>query len=231
MLSVDGRPLFANALEQLAREFEVEQLAFRVAYRPEAFITEWQAGKHAYGLPSTVTVGRITDGPIGALVSCCRFFRCETLVVVAGDVFFCVPSFVTLRQFHRSHGGPMSVAVAHGTPTSRPSTLQVSESGGLVGYCRKEMTTREDLINAGLYVIRPDQIGWLLDDFARHEAQTGESVEYKEDELWRLTVERPDRARFFVLPGGIVNVNTPEDLASAQSLARGDPAFDNSGAR
>ena len=64
-----------------------------------------------------------------------------------------------------------------------------------------------------------NRVGWLIDDVGKHQTGQRQRAEYKEDNLWALTLRRPDRARFFTLSGTIVNVNTPEDLINAETLA------------
>jgi NDP-sugar pyrophosphorylase family protein len=211
--------LFANAFDSLLRDFAVDQVIFRVAHRPEAFIEAWQADQYALPVPSSIVVGHPADGPIGALTSCCRLLDCERILCVAGDVYFQVSSFQELRNFHFAGDQPMTVSIGHGTPTNYPSTLDVDESGCLTHFCRKELTNSDDLINAGLYVVDRNRVGWLIDDVGKHQTGQRQRAEYKEDNLWALTLRRPDRARFFTLSGTIVNVNTPEDLINAETLA------------
>jgi NDP-sugar pyrophosphorylase family protein len=219
-LAVEGKPLFANALDRIIQDFRVERMAFRLAYRPEDFVRRWQEGEYLPSVPSILLIGHPTDGPIGAFVSSCCFLSGDTFVGVYGDVFFDVESFAPMLEFHVAHKNAMTVAIAHGLPTRRPSTLTIDPNGTLVNYCRKEMTDSEDYINAGLYVVERGRADWLFRDYEQHRVRTDSKVEYKEDELWRLSLNRPDRARFFPLPGRVVNVNRPEDLQNAGRLAK-----------
>jgi NDP-sugar pyrophosphorylase family protein len=219
LLNIADKPLLLSSVERLITAFNVGQLVFRVAFKADLFVNNWQQGQYPVSVPSTVMVGNLADGPIGAMVSCLRFLDSRTVVFAGGDIYYDEFSFEQMLQFHKQQGTGFTVGVAKSTPSRRPSTLRVGFQSELIEFSRKELTGVEDLINASLYLVDPGKAEWLIDDYER-ECKTNENLsEYKEDHLWRLLLNRPDRAKLFVLPGMIVNVNSPEDLAHARSLA------------
>jgi NDP-sugar pyrophosphorylase family protein len=219
LLEVDGRPLFLRSLENFIQQFGVQRVIYRIAYRAEIFAGLWADGQFRLSVPTAVLVGELNDGPIGALASCLEFIRTNTFVFVGGDILYDVSSVEPMLCFHSNHGVGFTVGVASGNPTKRPSTLWIGSDRELERFERPDVTQPEDLINASLYLVEPEKVGWLLEDFHRHRHGPDSEKEYKEDHLWRLVLRRPDRARLFRLPGRVVNVNTPEDLTIARSLA------------
>jgi NDP-sugar pyrophosphorylase family protein len=219
LLEVDGIPLVMQPLEQLIRELPIARIVYRVAYRADLFVERWHSGAFNLGVPASVVVGQIWDGPIGALVSSLQFLRADTFLFVGGDMWYQVPSFASIVAFHRQHESGMTVGVAHSLPSQRPSTLQIGNDHQLQSYTRKEQTTPGDLINASFYLVNPEQVDWLITDYTEGHLPNTPPSEYKEDHLWRLVQNRPDRARFFELPGRVVNINSPQDLENARVIA------------
>lgn len=216
--TVGDAPLMLSATQQQIDELRVQRVVFRVAHRSEEFFRRWTDDEFAVSVPSSILVGRLSDGPIGALADTSHALRGQTVLFTGGDVFYAIEEFGSFLEFHHSHDAPISVGVARSVPSQRPSTLSIGRNHELAGFERKASTTSEDLINASFYLVDSARIDWLIEDYWRAKA-TSPGVQYKEDELWQLVLRRPDRARIFQLPGTVVNVNRREQLLLAQELA------------
>jgi NDP-sugar pyrophosphorylase family protein len=218
LLEVGGRPLLLSAIDQMCAEFAIERVTFRVAYQADVFVGRWSAGGLPVPVRSSVLVGRLNDGPIGALADTSSLLRGQRVLFSGGDVYYRITTFQTMVTFHDSHRAPMTVGVARSVPTRRPSTLVPSADGSLDRWERKPISTSTDLINASLYLVDTDRIGWLKEDWESTSTNVG-GQEYREDNLWQLILHRPDRARLFELDGVIVNVNTQDQLEAAKQLS------------
>lgn len=216
LLAVGGRPLLLSAVDLMCRTLAIERVIFRVAYRAGEFIEQWSAGVLPVPVRSTVLVGQLNDGPIGALGDTSDLLRGQLVLFTGGDVFYQVTNIQDLLAYHNEHSAPVTIGVARSVPTRQPSTLVVASDGSLRQWERKQRSTPDDLINASLYLVDTDRIGWLYEDWR---PRSSSNAEYKEDDLWRLTLDRPDRARLFELDGVVVNVNTVDQLAAARALS------------
>ena len=218
LLEVDEAPLLLSSVDQVVREFGIQRIVYRVAFQAERFVSAWFAGALRPHLKSNVLVGRLGEGPIGALLDSAQLIGPQTILFTSGDVFFKVDSFASMLAYHVSHDAPITVGAAHSIPSTRPSTLVADAGGTLLRYERKERTDDTDLLNAGVYLVDSGSIDWLVDDWRRATA-LAPSREYKEDHLWCLIQGRPDRGRIFVLPGMMINVNSVDQLEAARELA------------
>jgi D-glycero-alpha-D-manno-heptose 1-phosphate guanylyltransferase len=218
LLQVGAAPLLLSAVDQFVAELGIERVVYRVAFQADRFVDAWMRGDYRLSVPSNVLVGDLANGPIGAVVDSTELLGGQTILFSGGDVYYLISTFRSMLAYHRSHGAPITVGVARSVPSRRPSTLVPDGDGVLLEYERKELTDAGDLINASLYLVESGRIDWLAADW-RQAAARHSGREYKEENLWRLIRGRPDRARLFVLPGTIVNVNSAAELHEARLLA------------
>ena len=89
----------------------------------------------------------------------------------------------------------------------------------LIDYTRKPLTTSTDLINAGLFFVNRNSVDWLVQDYFLWQQKNIEPEQYKEDNLWKLILNNPERALLFKLTGQVVNVNSNDEFQIASQLA------------
>lgn len=91
-------------------------------------------------------------GPLGPMVRSLVHTRSRTFAC-AGD-FHCDFSWREFEKFHDAHGLPVSILVAKSIPAPSGARFHLTD-GNISGWERVSMTTRDDLINIGCYIVDP----------------------------------------------------------------------------
>lgn len=117
--------------------------------------------------------------------------------------------FDALLRFHRSHDGPLTVALFHTLSPSNSGIARLDASGHITNFEEKPAHPQSDLANAGVYIARRE-LGRFLP--ARGFA------DFALDVFPRLAGEM----RGFVIEGNVLDVGTPE---SYQETLREWPRF------
>ena len=219
LVNIEGKPLMMHSLPILVKTLDINLVIYRIAHKADVFAREFNQGNLNLYVPTTMSIGHVFDGPIGAMVQLISLIDAEVIVFVAGDAFFDGVNFQEALQFHRSHQAGLTVTVAQSPPTKRPSTLSVNQQHILTDYTRKSLTTSNDLINAGLYFVNRTAVDWLVQDYYLWQQNLTKPEQYKEDNLWKLILNKPERALLFKLTGQVVNVNSNDELQFATQLS------------
>ena len=144
-------------------------------------------------------------GTAGAVKLAQRYLQdAPDFLVMNGDSFLEI-DFRQLIQFHRAHGGLVSMAVLRVQNATRYGTVKVDAGGRVVGFAEKTGGDSPGLINAGVYVFNrrvfehiPDGPASLERDVFPHLFDHG-----------MYALERH---------GMFIDIGTPEDYARAQRL-------------
>lgn len=216
LVQIGGAPLLTNAWPALARAFEVRQVLVRAAHEYPRFVEFARNYEGVLGMPVTVSVGRTGDGPVGAMAEMLEYLGGDPVIFVAGDAYFSDPDLAAVRSFHQGHDADMTIVAARSVPTRRPSVLTVGVDACLAGAHRPDLTGADDLLNAGLYVVRQPAADWLV-PAGRRWRREHPRTPMKEDSLWAAVRGDAARARVFVLATPVVNVNTGDQLRAARA--------------
>ena len=219
LVSIEGKPLMMLSLPVLVKTLDINLVIYRIAHKADIFAHQFNQGSLNLDVPTTMSIGNVFDGPIGAMVQMISMIDAEVIAFVAGDAFFDGVDFQEALQFHRSHQAGLTVTIAQSLPTKRPSTLSVNQQHVLIDYTRKPLTTSTDLINAGLFFVNRNSVDWLVQDYFLWQQKHIEPEQYKEDNLWKLILNNPERALLFKLTGQVVNVNSNDEFQIASQLA------------
>jgi NDP-sugar pyrophosphorylase family protein len=144
-------------------------------------------------------------GTAGALKLAAPFLQdSPSFIVMNGDSFLEI-DLESLLSFHRSKGGPITVAVVRVPNTSRYGTVVVGSDDRIARF--EEKTGREvpGLINAGIYVVERDVLRQIPDGSG--------SLERDVFPQW---LKRNIYA--FESSGVFIDIGTPEDYAKAQAI-------------
>lgn len=205
LLDVGGEPLLGHILKKLGR----------AGLQPDT----------VYVQPGDVMVTRYVEANVSR--SNIEFLPCDRelgpfywirnvyqrvprrILAVYGD--FYAPSLDIQRFVEHAERIDTSVVAAIGDslPTTQAAVFDIE--GPLVrDWTRKQQNQAGDLLNVGCYLIQHD---------AQVDATFAGCESFLEDDFFpRLIPER--RFGVYVVPGRFINVNTPDNLASARLLAR-----------
>ena len=125
-------------------------------------------------------------------------------VVMNGDSFLEF-DFVQLLNFHRSHGGQVSMAVRSVPDASRYGTVQLDAKKRVIGFCEKNNSKAPGIINGGIYLFKQAVLQYFPDGPASLE----------KDIFPRLLEHGVYGAE---QRGMFIDIGTPDDYARAQAL-------------
>lgn len=104
-------------------------------------------------VPAKVKVDARMSGPMGPMIrsllhSKTRVFGC------AGD-FYCDFSWSEFEKFHEAQGLPISILVSKSIPAPGGARFLIGENAIITGWERVRITTNDDRINMGCYIVDP----------------------------------------------------------------------------
>lgn len=125
-------------------------------------------------------------------------------LVMNGDSFLEF-NFLQLLDFHRQHGGLVSMAVRSVRDASRYGTVQLDACKRVIGFCEKNNSGAPGIVNGGVYLIRRIAL--------QHFPEGPASLE--KDVFPRLL----DHGVYGAEQSGMfIDIGTPDDYARAQAL-------------
>jgi len=127
-------------------------------------------------------------------------------LVLNGDSFVEI-DFGRFVEFHRGHGGIVSIATRRVPDSSRYGTVRVDASNQVVSFLEKTGVQTPGLVNAGAYLFRRNVLDFIPD-----------GPTSLEKDVFPGLLER----RVFAAEqsGMFIDIGTPEDYAQAQALSR-----------
>ena len=144
-------------------------------------------------------------GTAGAVKLAQRYLQdVPDFLVMNGDSFLEI-DFRQLIQFHRAHGGVVSMAVRRVQNATRYGTVKVDAGGRVVGFSEKTGCDSPGLINAGVYVFNRGVLDHIPDGPASLERD--------------VFPQLLDHGMYALEQHGMfIDIGTPEDYARAQQL-------------
>jgi len=125
--------------------------------------------------------------------------------VMNGDSFM-ETDFCRMLEFHRAHGGLVSMAALHVQNSNRYGRVEADSSGRVIKFAEKTGDNSPGLINAGVYVFDRGVLEHIPDG----------SASLEQDVFPQLL----DRGiHVFEQHGMFIDIGTPEDYARAQSIS------------
>jgi NDP-sugar pyrophosphorylase family protein len=144
-------------------------------------------------------------GTAGALKFAeCYLKKVPIFFVMNGDSFLEL-DFAAFLQFHRQHGGLVSMAVCQVSDSSRYGTVQMNDDRRVVGFYENTQQKVPGVINAGTYIV---------DRAVLNDIPSGASSLEKD-----IFPHLLDRGVYgFEQTGVFIDIGTPEDYARADAL-------------
>jgi NDP-sugar pyrophosphorylase family protein len=127
-------------------------------------------------------------------------------LVMNGDSFLEM-NFSRFLNFHREHGGIMSMAARKVPDATRYGTVQSDEKGRVTGFIEKTEKKGEGLINGGVYIFRHAMLQQIPDGPCSLEKDIFPSL-------------LPSGVYAVEQDGMFIDIGTPEDYARAQTLCQ-----------
>ena len=204
MVEVGGYPFLEHELLHL-REFGIRTIILAVSHRHEAIEQRFGDGTP---LELSITYSRETHplGTAGALRNALPLVYGDEVLVLNGDSFTDV-DYGELLQFHRTHGGKLTMSAFHNSDCRDYGRLQISE-GQVLGFVEKEHSdSSPGYINAGVYV------------FSRGLIQSirPEVVASLENELFPSLIASGERIYAYCTKGYFIDMGTPQRLQKLRS--------------
>jgi len=194
-------------LELLIRQLSHQgicRLVLCTGYLSDQIENEFDDGR-AWGVAIEYSKEPCPLGTAGAVKLAQRYLLDRPdFLVMNGDSFLEI-DFRQLIQFHRAHGGLVSMAVSRVPNATRYGTVEVDAGGRVIGFAEKTGSESPGLINAGVYVFNHAVLEHIPDRPASLER----------DVFPRLL----DRGLYALEQHGMfIDIGTPEDYARAQQL-------------
>jgi NDP-sugar pyrophosphorylase family protein len=199
-----GDKSFLQLLVQQLRRQGIRRLVMCTGYLADQVESEFGDG---HGLDTEIKYSREMEplGTAGAVkLAQATLGQVSEFLVMNGDSFLEI-DLDRLIQFHRRHGGLVTIAVVGVENASRYGTVQVDSAQKVIGFMEKAGDISPGLINGGVYVFDPKALehipsepGSLEKDIFPHLVSYG---------VYALEHH-----------GMFIDIGTPEDYARAQQL-------------
>ncbi len=126
----------------------------------------------------------------------------DTLIACAVDMHAKI-DYKELLKLHKKQRKPVTIVVAKTYPTPKAMTFKIK--GGLLNSCKRvEMSTANEYINIGVYVVNSELINYIPKDLGS----------FYEDDLFKIFVKERIAAAY-IMPDKGFNINTPYNLLCA----------------
>jgi NDP-sugar pyrophosphorylase family protein len=199
-----GNKSFLHLLAQQLRRQGISQLVMCTGYLADQIESEFGDGS---SLDVEIRYSKETQplGTAGAVKLAERYLKASSeFLVMNGDSFLEIDLHQFI-QFHREHGGLISMAVVEVEDASRYGTVQVDTDQKVTGFLEKAGSDRPGLVNGGVYVFHPGVLEYIPDGPASLEKDVFPRLLSK----GVYALERQ---------GMFIDIGTPEDYARAQQL-------------
>ncbi|MBQ9473210.1 MAG: nucleotidyltransferase family protein [Bacteroidales bacterium] len=202
MAPVAGRPFVEYLFDQLVH-YRFDHIVLSTGYKHEAI--EGRFGTAYRGMELTYAREETPLGTGGGLRNALQFCREETVTVLNGDTLFLV-DHESLSEFHRSHGGDLTIVLRQVGDTSRYGSVAVDGDHRIVSFTEKGAAQGAGLINGGIYAVNRR----LLLPYP-----VGQKFSFEKDVLESRYRDIP----FYAMPcnGYFIDIGVPDDYRRAQS--------------
>lgn len=203
LIEVDGKPLIVRHLQYLA-----EAGVRNVVVNAHHLADQLEDVLKNHGVPIDVTLVRETRllGTAGGVRNALHLLGERPFVVLYVDVAAFHQPLADIIEWHNRHGADATLCCYRSGTTFGKGVLEVDREGRVVGFTEKAPDARPGLVNAGLYVLRPD----LLDRLSR-----GVASDFGHD-VFPDVLARGRSLRAYRLPQPVLDIGTPEALAALQ---------------
>lgn len=208
LVEVAGKPIIVRQLELLA-EHGVDRVLVLTGHLGDAFPPVLGDGA-AWGLELSYRRELTPRGTAGALKDAADFIDDATLVLY-GDVVMDV-DLTHMMTCHRATDAAATLAVHPNDHPQDSDLVEVDERGMIHRFHPKPRPAGgayENLVNAALYVVRPELL--------RH---VGDGPEDLARDVFPRLLERGGRLRAYKTADYLKDVGTPERLAAVAALIR-----------
>lgn len=197
---VAGRPFLDWLLDDLSR-LGLQRIILATGYGSDQIEDRY---REAYK-KMTVVISRETIplGTGGAIQLACKHARADQVLILNGDTFAAWNTADLLRASTQT-GAPITLGLKHLVNPDRYGTVTLENSR--ITSFQEKRPQPAGLINAGIYLIRPDQIRWP--SFGK--------FSFERDILEPFCQE--GRLAGTIMPGPFIDIGIPEALAEAQTL-------------
>jgi NDP-sugar pyrophosphorylase family protein len=207
-------------LELLVRQLQhhgIRHLVMCTGFLAEQIENEFGDGS-AWGVDIEYSREQCPLGTAGAVHLAHPYLLDTTQFLVMNGDSFLESDFARLVQFHREHGGLVSMAVFRATDASRYGTVEVAAGNRVARFAEKTSVDAPGLVNAGVYVF----------DQAVFEYITPGPASLEKDVFPRIL-----QHGVYALEqhGMFIDIGIPEDYARAQVIREQlfDAAFQRHG--
>lgn len=187
MIPVQGKPLLQHIIE-LLRKYEIRDIILSTGYMGEK-IKEYFGNGSRFGVDLTYIEEKSEMGTAGSL-NLMKNLLNGTFLMFNGDVLANI-DLHDLIAFHRENNAVATIALTQVRDASRFGVARLKGSKILEFIEKPETTGRSKLINAGIYVLEPEVIGYVPEGRAMMEmdvfpklAEEGRLYGYPFDGQW-----------------------------------------------
>ena len=154
MVPIGGQPLLQHHFEWFRRQ-GVTEFILNLHYLPEK-ITEFFGDGQRFGVKITYSHETEILGTAGGVKKMEAALRAGPFLVIYGDNLIRI-ELAPLVDFHRRHGGPVTIALYESAEPWTGGVVETDRTGKVLRFRekpdRKEIST--NLINAGIYLLEP----------------------------------------------------------------------------
>lgn len=156
MMSVNGKPLLQNIIEQCVR-FNITDIKLLVSYKREIIEDYFGSGKQ-YGATIQYISETIPRGTAGALVDAMPELD-EKFLVIYGDTFFDI-DLESFYKFHLDHRGDVSIFLHPNDHPYDSDLVEIDSDNRLtkIHTYPHDQQWRQNLVNAAIYVFNKNSL-------------------------------------------------------------------------
>jgi len=145
-------------------------------------------------------------GTAGALKLAQPYLQDDAVFLVMNGDSFVEADLPRLIEFHRQHGGPVSMAVVRVENAARYGTVEMEADGRVIGFAEKTGRAVPGMVNAGIYIFDRSVLELIPEGPASLERDVFPRA--LADGVYALEQK-----------GMFIDIGTPEDYARAQALS------------
>lgn len=203
LASLGDKSFLELPVRQLQRQ-GIRRLVMCTGYLAEQIEKEFGNGS-AWNVEVEYSREQQPMGTGGALKLAERFLAdAPYCVVMNGDSFLEV-NFGKLVDFHKQHGGPITIAVVTVPNAQRYGTVLLDQNKRVTGFVEKTGKEAPGVINAGVYVFSREFL-----------SQLPEGPASLERDIFPRILDQ--RVYAFESDGIFIDIGTPEDYARARAM-------------
>ncbi len=209
LVSIRDEPLLSIQLRYLAREgaSRVIMNAHHLAAQVEHYLATSQPP-----VETTLVVEEKLLGTAGGVRNVLGYLESAPFVVLYGDVLTNL-RLTELLDCHLSSGAEATIAVYKTRNTAGKGTVQVARDGQVLSFSEKSTSASSHslFVNAGVYILEPR--------FVEESIARSAYSDFGHD-IFPQAVTEGRRLFAYELMGSVIDVGTPEGLATAHKIAR-----------